>query len=224
MNYSFLPSAIGVIAIAGIVLAAPATSLEQNPDPNHTHADFAVWIDGQKLDFSADTYMSNPVDDPIDGPMTYKFIPTAVAHDGVDDGHPDEVTLPGRKYLHLHDGNGSVIHRHKPGLTLGDFFASIGFTMTTDCFTLDTKEQYCNTGKKHWRMFVNAKEVPMNPGYDFADNDKILLTYSAADSVPQEQLDQLTDDACRYSKTCPWRGDPPTENCIADPTVPCVVQ
>ena len=44
---------------------------------------------------------------------------------------------PDRKYLHLHDGNGHVIHRHKPDLTLGDFFHSLGMTMTSSCFELD---------------------------------------------------------------------------------------
>ena len=29
-----------------------------NPDPNHTHADFAVFVDGAQLDFSGDEFMS----------------------------------------------------------------------------------------------------------------------------------------------------------------------
>jgi hypothetical protein len=190
----FAPIIIAVIAIGSAMLYqrfAPAT----NPDPNHTHADFAVWFDDQQIDFSRPEFMS------------------AVYVEG------QEVrTSPMRKYLHLHDGNGHVIHRHKPGLTLAEFFASLDMEFTKDCFRLDPDHAGCD-GK----MFVNGEEIPMNPDYVFSDGDKILITFTDSDELVQMQLKELTDDACKYSKTCPWRGAPPTENCIADPEVPCVI-
>lgn len=195
-----------------------------NPDPNHTHADFAVYIDGGKLSFSDPKYMSSPPQDAyrslINAPLIAALrIPVASAHEGEEeDGH----VIPGREYLHLHDGNGSVIHRHKPGLTLGDFFTSIGFKMTQKCFILDTGKSYCNSDQKQWRMFVNRKEQAFNVPYVFQDLDKILLTYGATEEQVAQQLSTISDDACLYSKTCPERGDPPAENCIADPSVPCV--
>jgi hypothetical protein len=185
-----------------------------NPDPNHNHADFAVWVNGKELDFSADQYMSGSSTDAST--------------------HPESGP---RQYLHLHDGNGHVIHRHKPGMTLGNFFSSIGFNMTDTCLTLDDTQfkaldagwvkdfartkKLCNDGKFHWTFVVNGKEVPMEAGYVFADEDAILLSYSASDTAWQDEWKAMTDDACLYSKTCPWRGRPPTEGCIADPTVPC---
>ena len=171
------------ISSGSTMAAAPAV----NPDPNHTHADFAVYIDSKQVDFSDPKYMTT-----------------------------EQKALS--KYFHLHDGIGTLIHRHKPGLTLGDFFASLGFKMTTDCFTLDTGTSYCTNGDKKWIFTVNAEEKPLDPNYVFHDTDKILLTYGVI--VPQ--LIKMTDDACLYSRTCPERGKAPTENCIADPTVPCV--
>lgn len=141
----------------------------KNPDPNHTHADFAVWVDGKKMDFSAHVHL----------------------HD----------------YLHLHDGVGHVVHRHKPGLTLKEFFDSLDVA-----FKEPTR----------WRMFIGdvAKEFDLH--YVFKDTDRILLTNSAGNAEVLGQLEKLTRDACLYSRTCPWRGEPPAENCIADPKVPCV--
>jgi hypothetical protein len=110
------------------VAAVPAV----NPDPNHTHADFAVYIDSKRVDFSDPKYMS-----------------TGQKHLS--------------QYFHLHDGIGTVIHRHKPGLTLGEFFASLGFMMTPDCFTFDTKESFCTNADKKWALTVNAKEVAFGP-------------------------------------------------------------
>lgn len=181
------------------------TGSATNPDPNHAHADFAMWFDGEKFDFSQQKYMSEAPRANAEG----EIVPTEI---------------PGRRHLHLHDGNGHIIHRHKPGLTLGDFFRSIGFTMTKTCLKTDEGREACDTGKSHWRMIVNGEERPMDPGYVFNDLDQILLSYSASDTAYQDQWKELTDEACKYSQTCPWRGKPPTENCIADPEVPCVVQ
>ena len=187
---------------------------KQNPDPNHTHADFAVYIEGEKLDFSDPKYMSSPP-----AKTESSGVGRAFAHGDEDDGH----ILPERKYLHLHDVTDPVIHAHKPGLTIGEFFASIGFLMTEQCFTLDTEVMVCPEEGKKWQMFVNANEQPFDPSYSFKDMDKILLTYGASAEDVKMQLEAMTDDACKYSKTCPWKGDPPTEGCIADPEVPCVI-
>jgi hypothetical protein len=187
----------------------------ENPDPNHTHADFAVWVNGMHLNFTGAQYMSGL---------------------SADAGtHPTDGF---RKFLHLHDGNGHVMHRHKPGLTLGEFFASLGLPMEAQCMTLDATQfaaldagwkadfaiqnKLCTNGKFHWMMYVNGTAAAFDAAYAPADGDKILLTYDAADTH-EEQLRQLTDDACRYSQTCPWKGAPPTENCIADPEVPCTM-
>lgn len=206
----------------------------QNPDPNHTHADFAVWVNGTQLDFSDTRYMSEP---PASSQPTafHLLVPSAAAHDGEHEGEAVE----GHAYLHLHDGNGDVIHFHKPGLTLGEFFASLGLQMTGRCLTLDDflyaqldqgwvkdfsiAKEICSNGKFRWTMIVNGERVPMNHNYVPRDMDKILLSYGASDTAPDEQYESLTDEACLYSQTCPWRGEPPSENCIADPEIPCVL-
>jgi len=151
----------------------------ENPDPNHTHADFAVWVDGEKVDFSGKEHMSGLEDD----------------HDHL---HP---------YLHLHDHIDRIIHQHKPGLILRDFFDSLDFTFQRD---------------REWRMFVNGEEMEFDLDYVFEDMDQIFLTTSSASAQVLYELEQMTDDACRYSQTCLWKGKPPAENCIADPAVPCV--
>lgn len=173
---------------------------QPNPDPNHTHADFAVYVSGKRVDFAKDEYMSG--------------LSTGSLDDADHQQHD--------KYYHLHDGIGTVIHRHKPDLPLSQFFKSIGFTMAEDCFTQPDDQPICNNGSKTWKMYVNGTERPMEPGLVFTDEDKILITYDANQAELQRELAALTDEACRYSQTCRWKGPPPTENCIADPEVPCM--
>ena len=175
-----------------------------NPDPNHTHADFAVYIRNEKIDFARPEFMSD----------TEGYGDEANDHDDHEHKHP---------YLHLHDGVGHVIHRHKPGLALAEFFESIGFTMTNSCMTVYKGEQYCDTGKEAWVMIINGEEGRLQPEYVFTDLDQILLSYGASSMDPMLQWKEMTDDSCLYSKTCPERGEAPPENCVADPNIPCVV-
>ncbi len=167
----------------------------QNPDPNHTHADFAVWIEGKHVDFGDKKYMSD--------------------HDDLG-GHVQQ-----DKYLHFHDNNPNVVHRHKPGLTIGEFLQSLGWKKEGACIVDDKTQQRCDAADKKWRMIVNGQEKPFDWAYDFADGDQILFSYDTADADLAGQIDELTDQACLYSRTCPWRGEPPVEGCVSDIDVPC---
>lgn len=160
----------------------------ENPDPNHTHADFVVWVNGEMLDFSADELMSGSSSD-----------------------------------THLHDGVGHVIHRHKPGLTLKEFFDSLQVGFDEKCYgSFAPMADGFICGETAFRMFVNGKEQPFDLEYVFSDTDRILLTNTENDAEVTKELEGLTDDACLYSRTCPWRGGAPKEGCIADPAVPCL--
>lgn len=197
--------ALGLIAFgtAIIVLFRVPRTPAANPDPNHTHADFLVILDGTAIDFADDVFQT--------GVST--------------EDHTRDETLPAmRKFLHLHDGLGHVIHRHKPGLTLQDFFDSIGVGFTANCILYRSpaidRDMACSD--RPWRMVVNGNERPFSLNYVFADNDTILLTTTEDDAGVLAEIATIPDDACRYSQTCPWRGKPPVENCVADPEVPCI--
>src|SRR3989344_2605826 len=201
--------AIALLLLTGCRFFADHTPVP-NPDPNHTHADFAVWVNGEKLDFSGAEYMSGTSTD-------------EQTHDEVDE-YLDE-------YLHLHDEVGHVIHRHKPGLTLLEFLKSLGLTVRDDAIYIPDRGDIVNweMGGETWRLFINGQLQPQySPltttlNYQFQDMDQILLVFGHADANLDAAFDQMTNDACLYSKTCPWRGNPPVENCIADPEVPCVL-
>lgn len=203
----------------------------QNPDPNHTHANFAVWIDGGRLDFSGNRFMSEE--------------PGEEKH--------SKAGAPRHAYLHLHDQNDHVVHRHRSDVSTGDFLESLGFKLKDKtmqksnvriaCVVTPDGRELCN-GEKDWLVmlndepygcrFTNDKNIRCDKGpsiillwnYVFVDGDKILLSYDWAWNgyELERQYTQMTDDACLYSRTCPWKGRPPVESCIAHPEVPCTVQ
>ena len=47
-----------LLLVPVLLLAACERQYVPNPDPNHTHADFAVWTDGEKIGFDDPKYMS----------------------------------------------------------------------------------------------------------------------------------------------------------------------
>ncbi len=207
----FIPALIALIIFA--CTAIYSRQPRANPDPNHTHADFAIWINGQMADFTDQKYQSEAYDP--------------------ESGNQVRVD-PMRKYLHLHDGNGHVLHRHKPGLTFGEFLESLGIVISKSglnlCMEIPGKQNECENEALHinWVMIVNGERKPFfDIAYDFNDGDKILieLPQTDAEDIPMvwEHWGLMTDDACMFSKTCPWRGAPPTENCLADASIPCVI-
>lgn len=92
--------------------------------------------------------------------------------------------------IHLHDGKGDLIHIHKQGITLGEFFTSLKMPLSKDTL----------------KMYVNGKENSEFMAYVPQDLDKILIT--------DGPIVDVADDACIYSLKCPARGTPPPEKCV----------
>ena len=254
----FLPVIIFLVLVIGACEYGYNRTVP-NEDPNHTHADFAVWINGQQVNFAQAKY------------MTAELTPAQLEalSKNTDTGSSVEFL---KQYLHLHDMNGHVVHRHKPGLTFGDFLTSLGFSLqekydptnkdiSKSCVTDPDGRIFCDDLEHHqegWQVLVNDAQlgcerdwrgkvfcgkpnIPFTQSgvdivniwhYAFQDGDKILLSYGPFFKPNEEAISPdtqemryewsfMTDDACKYSKTCPGRGPAPTESCISDPTIPC---
>lgn len=149
----------------------------------HVHSDFMMVINDQRLDFTDDKYQSRI----------------------------DQILL---EDFHLHDNNDEVIHRHADNLTLVMFLDSLGYTLTNQCLTTDTNEEYCSNDAEVVQLFVNGQEVADIEGYIPQERDQILVYYGDPNSeLLETYFNEVTDDACIYSGTCPERGTPPPESC-----------
>lgn len=164
------------------IIKAPKIDVKPLGEKVHEHADFAVYLDGQRFDFTKAKYQ-------------------------------DSKTNPLNSDAHLHDGNGEVTHKHRKGITLAYFFNTLGMKFDSQCFVTDDGKQYCNSGGKTLKMFVNGKENSMFGEYEFTDLDRILITYGDETGIAS-QLTSISDNACLYSEKCPERGKAPTENCV----------
>lgn len=128
-------------------------------------------------------------------------------------------------FTHLHDGDGEMIHKHMSGITLGDFFKSLGMEFTEDCLALDTGKRYCSEAENTLKMWVNGKANEEFGYYEFKDLDQILISYgNETEAELNIQRASVGDRACIYSELCPERGEPPEESsclssadCVAEP-------
>lgn len=174
---------IVVIGVLGYRVSLALQEAEHHYNtPVHVHADFAVFVNDVKIDFSQEKYQSS-------------------------------VGNEKSEVVHVHDGNGNVIHRHAEGITFAQFLASIGFTLTDTCLTDDTGEEYCDDETTTVTLYVNNEAIENRVAYVPQEEDGILLTVTPKNADVTAQLASVTDDACIPSGTCLERGTPPVETC-----------
>jgi hypothetical protein len=109
-------------------------------------------------------------------------------------------------YVHVEGMNGDVIHVHATGVTIGDFFRTLGMKFSKDCFVLDKarndKKKFCNEEGKTLKFYVNGEQNGLYGDYLIGDWDKILITYgSDSEEQTREQLESITDYAAKESSS-----------------------
>lgn len=116
-------------------------------------------------------------------------------------------------FIHLHDKEGNVIHKHSKGISLGFFFETLDMNFSPTCFIVDDGTEFCNNEDKTLKMFVNGKLNEKFDEYEFRDLDRILITYGdKKENDIKKQMDSVTDKACIQSGKCPERGEPSDES------------
>lgn len=188
-----------LIAITGIkfvLTLTPATEF-------HEHADIAVFLNGQRFDLSQQKYMS-----------TVPCGPAADRHAEDTDSLRDKV--------HLHDGNGRVIHVHYPGVTYGEFFESLGMMFSDGRLVDDMGIVNENTTDHIFRYFINGEEVYTIARTPIRDLDQVLITYGPLQRSLDSELAAVSNESCIASGACLHRGVPEQESCNGEDTRPWI--
>ena len=208
--YAVLFFAIGSFVTIGLIRQEYKTQPEA---PFHEHADFGVFINGVQFDFSQEKYMTEATCN-----VTYKksFIDRVFAHGS--DLDPD---LAGS--VHLHDGNGSVVHVHKEKITWGDFFESMHMTLADNGLIDDEKKEYLNSPTREWVFVVNGKKVEKLSSMEIRNFDRVLLSYGKKNRSEFELMSEygkISNGACEQSGGCEFRGADYIESCGVNEVTP----
>jgi len=109
-------------------------------------------------------------------------------------------------WIHFEDSDGTTIHRHSSGVTLGFLFdtlnivvgwESIGYNEPFDsskdpCFIFPDGRQFCTNEDYSLKFYINHELVKGIYDYVLEEGDRILITYGSETSEQiEEQLREL---------------------------------
>ncbi len=146
----------------------------------HYHANFALFINGERVDLSDMKYMED------------------VASCRAD---PASVLPVDRAHLHsqVHD----VVHVHHPGVTWGHFFANIGFTLRDDFIITDAGERFFadNRGGSTMKFIVNGQAVSTVYNRGIRSEDRLLISFGseAEEEVTEAQFPDVGTTAAAFN-------------------------
>ncbi len=80
-------------------------------------------------------------------------------------------------WIHFEESDGTTIHRHSSGVTLGYLFDSLNIGLDKNCYIFPDGRQFCSNEDYSLKYYINHQLVNSIYDYVFADDDRILITY-----------------------------------------------
>ena len=168
---------LGIVAIG----AARFTTLPELADTAgpHYHANFAVFVDGERLDLSAMHYMQDI---------------TACKAD------PDLI-LPVER-AHMHEAIDDVVHVHHEGATWGHFFANIGFALGDDFLITDRGGRHFAEGGKTLTFILDGLDVPSVYNNTIESEQRLLISFGTedVDELLETQFPEIPSTANTFNQ------------------------
>jgi hypothetical protein len=204
---------IGILSLAIIGLAvmlvlnmgddddAPDNPTGSGRVPTHIHADFALYIRGERFDFNRPEFITG-----------------------------DEQQVSGNVHIHDPRYDVAHIHTtltkwdeffSSLGFSLTDP-SFPGVEGSNVCMTLPGGVKLCNNDTETWKFIANGVPVDGLSNVIIGDLSRVLFSYGpeTIDQVMADQFPQVTDQACIPSELCLDRVDPndPPEECSGGTT------
>jgi hypothetical protein len=143
----------------------------------HHHANFAVYKDGQMVDFSNSVYMEE----------TSRCNITTDIH--------------AEDRIHLHDNKGNLVHVHMAASTWGDLFANLSWGIGNGYLVDQFGQIYTGTGDKNLFFFINGKKVDNPTNEIVKSTDRLLVWYGTGtfSEIQPKWGTLVPDDADEYN-------------------------
>ena len=93
-------------------------------------------------------------------------------------------------WIHFEESDGTTIHRHASGVTLGYLFDTINIGINNECYVFPPSDgrAFCTNEDYSLKYYINHQIVKDINDYVFEDDDRILITYG---SETPEQIEEL---------------------------------
>ena len=94
-------------------------------------------------------------------------------------------------WIHFEESDGSTIHRHASGVTLGYLFSTLNIGIDSECYKFPDGRHFCTNEDYSLKYYINHQIVNNINNYIFEDGDRILITYG--NETPEQIEDQLKE-------------------------------
>ena len=94
-------------------------------------------------------------------------------------------------WIHFEESDGSTIHRHSSGVTLGFLFDTLNIGIDSECYKFPDGRHFCSNEDYSLKYYINHRIV--NDMYDYVleEGDRVLITYG--NETPEEIEEQLME-------------------------------
>lgn len=140
------------ILISFVILFGLRFALIQDKH-THYHANFAIYINGQQINF--------------DSPLYFEEVQTCSGDFENDPKHR----------AHMHDQKSGLVHVHDEGVTWGHFLANLGFGVTKDLIQTNTGTYVDGVDGNKLSFYLNEQEVDSIANTVIGNEDKLLIDY-----------------------------------------------
>jgi len=98
------------------------------------------------------------------------------------------------RWIHFEGQDGTTIHRHSSGVTLGYLFETLAIGLDDECFAFkgsNEERRFCTNEEFSLKLYVNHQSEESINDYVLKEGDRILISY---DDENQEKIDaQLSE-------------------------------
>ena len=90
-------------------------------------------------------------------------------------------------WIHFEGQDGTTIHRHSSGVTLGYLFETLGINLSDECYVFPNGREFCANDDYSLKFFINHQPVSSIYDYVINEDDRILISYG------NESLEQIDE-------------------------------
>lgn len=94
-------------------------------------------------------------------------------------------------WIHFEGRDGTTVHKHATGVTLGYLFKTLGIGIDDQCYVFQDGRSFCTDEDYALKYFINGEPVTDIRDYEINEDDRILISYGA--ETPEEIESQLLE-------------------------------
>lgn len=94
-------------------------------------------------------------------------------------------------WIHFEGRDGSTIHKHATGVTLGFLFETLGLGLDDQCYVFQDGRSFCTNEDYSLKFYINGEKVSDIRDYEIEEDDRILISYGG--ETPEEIEAQLLE-------------------------------